>query len=179
MTDLEKYPIKTFYYKTPKSLNENTWNHWGANFKHELSQTIILEHDYPFLTYFNYKNREIDATKPVQIYKNLHKPGFYSIRQNGLVVAHSKNFTVRVTNFHVNENGRQKVIREKKKFVHAWCEGYIIDGGICQLGTKLEEIYYNPYTTNCFVYKDSNKGVIVDKNMFLEFGEKVNRITNG
>ena len=120
-----------------------------------------------------YKNRGIDYSKSVQVYKNLNKPGFYSIRQNGLVVAHSDYMEIKATKFVVNEIARQKVVSNKRKVVHAWVEGYLQEHELCTLGLDLEEIYYNPYITDKFIYKNSGEEVQVAKRNCVIFGEKV------
>ena len=65
----------------------------------------------------------------VAVYFNLHKKVF-SVKalqgpHKGRVVAHVARVTLRDAAFKVNESGRQRVLREKRKNVHAYVTGYI------------------------------------------------------
>ena len=56
-----------------------------------------------------YKNRKLDNTKPVEVYRNLTRKDYkYSVRQNGLVVAHTNLLYLLDCKFKVNESGRLK-----------------------------------------------------------------------
>ena len=58
----------------------------------------------------------LDTNKKVFIYKNLHKD-CWSIKQGGLVKAHSddKPILLYETSLVVNQKGRRKVLKEKRK----------------------------------------------------------------
>src|SRR5690606_3428869 len=77
------------------------------------------------LEYQSFKGRKIDTSKQVLIYKNLHN-GLFSVKQNGLVVAHVESIVLKNGFFDVNQAGRNRVIREKKKNVHAYVKGFIV-----------------------------------------------------
>lgn len=96
-----------------------------------------------------YKGRKIDPRFPVEVYRNLHHPGVvYSIRQRGLVVAHADRFCLSECHFHVSPSGREKVIREKKKYVHAWVLGYMAGQRGISVGDRVS---YNPFTHTSFM----------------------------
>lgn len=116
---------------------------------------------------------KLDGLK-VFVYFNLRKKVF-SIRAmegefKGLVVAHSKRVSLTDARFKVSEAGRQRVIREQRKNVHAGvvgrvCEESLIDG---------VEITYNPYLYSSFVHKasgepirEAEKVLLVDKRIFV------------
>lgn len=91
----------------------------------------------------------------VEIYRNLHNNTF-SVRRDGKVVRHIENFEiVRLTNakFAVQPAGRAKVIREKKKNVHAFIRGTVDKVG-GYLGENyphnIYEVSYNPYKSDKF-----------------------------
>ncbi len=65
---------------------------------------------------------DIDFSRKVFVYKNLHK-GCWSIRQDGLVKAHTDNVTLYNVMMKVNKKGRERVLREKRKNVHAGISG--------------------------------------------------------
>lgn len=98
-----------------------------------------------------YKGRVIDYTKTVMIYKNLTN-GLWSIKQGGKVVGHANCFLLRTTEFKVSEATRQRVITERKKYVHAYVVGYLDKQ--CPLDLKElvldKRITYNPYKANKF-----------------------------
>jgi hypothetical protein len=84
------------------------------------------------------------------IYRNLHTGGF-SIKLRGRVVDRDNWFIAENVTFKVNEIGRQRVIREKSKNVHAYvvCDKYTFPGKVDV--DKLKIITYNPYTNKQFV----------------------------
>lgn len=107
------------------------------------------------MKYQSYKNRSIDFNKQVKIYKNLHN-GLFSVMQNNLVVAHIESFTLNNVVFKVNESGRQRVIKEKKKNVHAFICGLLVDVNQALSQDKLSTISYNPYKASNFYFKGDN-----------------------
>lgn len=107
------------------------------------------------MLYQSYKNRPIDFNKQVKIYKNLHN-GLFSVMQNNLVVAHIESFTLNNVVFKVNESGRQRVIKEKKKNVHAFICGLLVDVNQGFLHDRLSAISYNPYRASNFYFKGDN-----------------------
>jgi hypothetical protein len=89
---------------------------------------------------------------PVDIYWNLHKH-LYSVRaragaHKGRVIAHMTEVALTNVKFHVDQKGRERVINEKRKNVHAYLRGQWtfqdtnIDG---------YTVTYNPYKYTSFV----------------------------
>lgn len=103
--------------------------------------------------YKSFKGRKIDFNQKVEVYKNLHN-GLFSVRQNGLVVAHVETIALSYPRIKINEKGRQKVIRDKAKNVHAFLVGFpnSVNKGFTNDGKHA--ITYNPYKFKTFVYKD-------------------------
>ena len=107
----------------------------------------------------------IDYTKKVFVYRNLHK-GCWSVKQGGLVKAHSTDEPILLydTELKVNRKGREKVLREKRKNVHAGIRGYLkplskmwetwTDGHV-----DFQKVTYNPYKYESFVDSDTEKPV--------------------
>ena len=98
---------------------------------------------------------------PIEIYRNLHggESRKYSIRQNGLVVAHTNQIMIRDAVFKVAKRGKLKVRETKKKNVHATITGTISKKG--GMGTTAADkrglpakITYNPYEDDCFMCKN-------------------------
>ena len=90
--------------------------------------------------------------RKIEVYRNLHRD-CWSVRQNGLVKFHCQYIYMRDCNFVVQPAGHAKVLREKKKNVHAFVRGYLtLDDSA--IGTHLfcwDDIYYNPYKASTFV----------------------------
>ena len=62
----------------------------------------------------------------VKVYRNLHK-GCYSIQVKGRVVAHADEILIREPVFRVQPAGRKRVLRTKKKNVHAFVVGELVN----------------------------------------------------
>ena len=87
----------------------------------------------------------------VEVYFNLHKRVF-SVRscKTGRVVHHTKNVHIRDPQFVVREGGRQRVLRERKKNVHAFVRGNLT--AFKDNPSRLADtIGYNPYKYDSFV----------------------------
>jgi len=81
------------------------------------------------------------------IYRNLRTGGF-SVRYRGRVIDRLNIFTAMNVEFKVNELGRQRVIKEKQKNVHAFVVASRYKGLINKEYEldKLVKVTYNPYT---------------------------------
>ena len=98
-------------------------------------------------------NIEIDDKKPCRVYFNLHKRLFSvtqkNERNNWAVVGHTNYIELKNVKFIVSEAGRQRVLREKRKNVHAFLEGLCFNG--LANGFRPRRITYNPYKDRTFV----------------------------
>jgi hypothetical protein len=103
--------------------------------------------------------------KKVFVYRNLHKK-CYSVKdwKTKKVIAHVDNIFLKDAVFKVSEAGRQRVLREKRKNVHAGVLGYW-----CEKISKIEglDIYYNPYKHESFIVKSTEKPIKEAKVVFL------------
>jgi len=61
----------------------------------------------------------------VDVYWNLHKK-CYSVRHKGKVIAHLDRVALRDVEWIVQPAGREKVLSEKRKNVHAFARGYFV-----------------------------------------------------
>ena len=114
------------------------------------------------------KSREIleyiIPTKKVRVYRNLHKKT-YSVKQGSLVRCHADQVTLSDCQFIVSKAGQRRVRDERRKNVHAFIEGYVVDTRatdqkvdghftdeqIDNGETRWEKVYYNPYTCDTFI----------------------------
>lgn len=101
--------------------------------------------------------------KRYKVYRNLHKNCFsiqkYDKEKKGYRVdTRLKRFFMFDCDFKVLKSGRDKVLRDKRKNVHAFVMpiNIIITNKTFDV-SKLREIYYNPYKFSNFVYKDTKK----------------------
>jgi len=98
----------------------------------------------------------------VFVYFNLHKKCF-SIKalegdRKGLVIAHRDVVVLENCKFKVSEAGRQRVLREKRKNVHAgvtgeWTESVRDNADFEHLSIMGRQVTYNPYKYASFVIK--------------------------
>ena len=87
----------------------------------------------------------------VEVYFNLHKH-LFSVRsaRSGRVILHTDRVHIHNPEFVVREGGRQRVLREGKKNVHAFVRGdatYFSDKD----RPMLDNVGYNPYKYDSFV----------------------------
>ena len=99
----------------------------------------------------------------VMVYYNLHKHTF-SISYNGRVIAHADYVKLFNVEFRVRQGGRDKVLKEKRKNVHSFVIGTLVDYCKYPCEDMPSEpnnniVTYNPYKYNSFVMKDTEEPV--------------------
>lgn len=100
-----------------------------------------------------YKGREVTPGQRVFVYRNLHN-NKYSIADaaSGLVLGHAHNLRIEDASFIVREAGRQRVLKERRKNVHAFVCGYFEDDCASHFDATL--VTYNPYKSGTFTQKN-------------------------
>ena len=106
----------------------------------------------------------------VFVYFNLHKK-LFSIKSlegihKGKVIGHTSDLVLKDCEFKVSEAGRQRVLKEKRKNVHAGVVGFITTVDLMLLTGDRElliRVTYNPYKLPYFHYKDSNEKVLTSE----------------
>lgn len=95
----------------------------------------------------------------VRVYRNLTK-GCWSVMnpKTGLVIDHADRLILQDCTFKVREGGRQRVLREKRKNVHAFVEGEAVDD-FPKVYDQLVKIGYNPYLAGTFYRRDTDAPV--------------------
>ena len=114
----------------------------------------------------SYKGRSITDGQRVKVYFNLHNKKYSAVAtrgpDKGRVLGHFDRVTLRFVEFTVNETGRQRVLREKRKNVHAYAVGNVLavdqewsmacflrgayERGVMRVG----RLFYNPYKSDRF-----------------------------
>lgn len=110
-------------------------------------------------------SRQLDWSyvgQTVRIYRNLNN-GRMSIQAKvncrWLVVGHVTDCVLQNVQFSISESGRQRVIREATKNVHAWGQGILVaefdDSVACPV-----PLAYNPYENSTFVQRGTDSVII-------------------
>ncbi|YCA45513.1 hypothetical protein M1E11_10135 [Bacillus sp. JZ8] len=104
----------------------------------------------------------------VKVYRNLHKD-LFSIQDalSKKVIAHGEGFLLKNVKFHVQENGRKKVVEMRRKRVHAFIVGEYM-GVSKENKTLYREVYYNPYVTKQFIDLMNNEPIVQSDYCFLD-----------
>ncbi len=108
----------------------------------------------------------------VFVYRNLTK-GCYSVMSRcrksdghndyGIVIAHVGNVILDDVSFVVNQKGRQRVLRDRRKNVHAGVLGrisYADYGGGMDVGEMDYKVNYNPYRNAAFCLDGTDVPVV-------------------
>ena len=107
-------------------------------------------------------------TMMVQVYRNLHKDK-WSVRYKGKIIKHLDELVLFKCEFRVQPAGRAKVLKEKRKNVHAYVSGELTDFNNTQI--CIVPASYNPYKFDYFYKKsDSSK---------IEYCQAVAFLTDG
>jgi hypothetical protein len=109
----------------------------------------------------------INSGKTVSVYYNLHRKCL-SMRVKGVVVDHPHAVVLKNVKFRVQPAGRAKVLKEKRKNVHAFVCGQLVEtygptipwhGGKKIFSTDFQ-VVYNPYKYKTFIKKDSGESIL-------------------
>lgn len=122
------------------------------------------------------------AGERVECYRNLHKDCF-SVRRKGIVQCHAESLLLSEVTFHVSQKGRERVLREQRKNVHAYVKG-ILQGHLKLLSilepvTQMDnrgwaELTYDPYQYSSFVLRGTTKQTIVNRaDLVLLHGNRI------
>ena len=113
------------------------------------------------------KDRQIDPSKVVRVYRNLNN-GKMSVQQNGKVVCYADSVLLKNASFKVSESSRQRVLNTKQRNVHAYAIGELIAFNTAA-NFDGQDISYNPYYAGFFYYKH-DKSEVITKNKMLYCG---------
>ena len=106
--------------------------------------------------YYDQTNMHELYGKRVRIYFNLHKK-VWSIKdkKTNLVLGWTDKIRLIDCEFKVYESGRQRVLKERKKNVHAYVDGTVSNNFYISRFTHVAAKFtYNPYKYDSFVVKD-------------------------
>lgn len=119
----------------------------------------------------NEKRDLINSEKTVSVYYNLHRKCL-SMRVKGVVVDHPHTVVLKNVKFRVQPAGRAKVLKEKRKNVHAFVCGQLVETyGLrsWEMGSNVYnekkifstdfQVIYNPYKYKTFIKKDNGESI--------------------
>lgn len=113
-----------------------------------------------------------------EVYYNLHKHCLsHRACKRGATVAHADSLLLTNVRFVVQPAGRERVLREGKKNVHAYVRGYIqkrnLEGEApIEDPTHYRRVTYNPFKYDSFVYADTGEPVYQADTVYM-FGKNV------
>ncbi len=99
-----------------------------------------------------FKNRKIEYDKPILAYRKLYKNStkvLYSLKQNGLVVAHSDVFTLYNCKTIINKGGQKRCRETGVRNVHAFIWGYLPEN-MWEFSDYYYKVHYNPMVDDNF-----------------------------
>ena len=104
--------------------------------------------------HFDTISKIVDMQKTVEVYRNLQKK-CWSVRQNGKVICHTDYITLKWSRFVVQPSGRSRVLKEKRKNVHAFVRGFLCSPRDSDWTPPFswEYVKYNPYKAGSFYFE--------------------------
>ena len=98
----------------------------------------------------------MEPTTRIFVYRNLHKK-CWSLKNvsTGIVQEHADEVHMISVKFKVSQKGRDRVLREKSKNVHAGVQG-VLTASTVDLNDGWFRVRYNPYLFSSFVDSEEN-----------------------
>lgn len=93
---------------------------------------------------------KLEPGMKVSVYWHFPK-GCYSVQYKGLVIAHVNNICLKDVKFRVSGAGRQRVLREERKNVHAKIHGIVADITELPEYERVNRVRYNPKFCTTFM----------------------------
>ena len=100
----------------------------------------------------SFRTAPLEPGMRVEVYRNLHK-GCLSVRHKGRVIRHllhGEPLTLSDAQLVVGQAGRARVLREKRKNVHAVIRGTVVE----RAEPRGVPLHYNPYETDSWLLLD-------------------------
>ena len=116
------------------------------------------------LSHFSRIRTEIDPFKRVQVYRNL-QTGLWSVGQSNLVLFHTDYIVLKNIRFNVGNKGRERVLEENQKNVHAMVSGFTVPdlSEVNRLTTETVNVSYNPYYNKSFIVVETGCSIFEAK----------------
>lgn len=137
---------------------------------------VVVAKSTEYKFFKSYKKRNVLPGQRVEVYRNLKFKDriVYSVRdaKTGLVLGHATNLLLSRCEFVVKQAGRERVIKEKRKNVHAWIEGSfgIIHMGDDKIFSEGIGVRYNPYINSEFEMADCGEPIYKANVVYIQDG---------
>ncbi len=117
----------------------------------------------------------MNPTLPVRVFKNLQR-GCYTIMQAGRVQASARQIHLAEVEFRVRAAGRERMLREGRKNVHAFAIGLLVDHVHPDDPRELvafagRRVHYDPYRFASFVDSETHAPVSAARLVRFDSGE--------
>jgi hypothetical protein len=98
----------------------------------------------------------------VRVYRNLNKPAFFSIvalsgEFKNKVIAYSRAVLLENCQYRVSAASRNRVLKERRRNVHAYCDGILCDASNVLQTLDGEHVTYNPYYAGHFFNRQTKQ----------------------
>lgn len=131
------------------------------------------------------EGNKLEIGQQIQVYRNLRKK-IFSIRdaKTRRVIAYGTDIVLSNIKMCVQKSGRERVIREKWKNIHAFVSGTYEGVNFVNLNQDWEAVYYNPYTTETFINNTTKEPIfraklayLTNGKCFVKFGSDIKNIS--
>lgn len=104
----------------------------------------------------------------VHVYRNLHRKCL-SVKsaETGVIIAYVQTIALADARFRVSEAGRERVIKERRKNVHAWIEGTWLRDHRTPSIKGCRRVFYDPYRIGAFIEQGSSKPCVSSPSAFV------------
>lgn len=105
----------------------------------------------------------------VKVYRNLTNKCWSVLGPDGLLLLHAQSLVLKDCQFEVRESGRQRVLREKRKNVHAFVKGYLapMSSRHDHVPGSVLPVTYNPYKSEHFQLKEKVSPILKECTMAI------------
>ena len=114
----------------------------------------------------SYRGRTVDTNSKLEVYRCLNRKGrWFSIRQGGLVRAHTTMIKLEQVEFKVNLQGKKRARESGIRNVHATITGWITNK---ELKDPIGNVSYNPFSLEGFLCN----GQPIKESNYIEISEE-------
>jgi len=107
-------------------------------------------------------------TEQAKVYRNLNRKCWSVLGKDNRLLLHAEALVLEDCTFVVQEGGRQRVLREGRKNVHAYAKGNIAPMAVHQVyRPNLKRVLYNPYRADTFVWEHDKEETVSESKCVL------------
>lgn len=103
-----------------------------------------------------------------KVYRNLNRKCWSVLGKDNRLLLHADALVLQDCSFVVQEGGRQRVVKEGRKNVHAYAKGKIAPMAVHQVyRPNLKRVLYNPYRADTFVWEHDTETTVYESECVL------------